>query len=75
MNKTVTLPDFLTEQQIAKAVALYKRHGMEAKSKIQTQLIEPNMAAINEKLGQKNDASYLAYMVVHTLWQSMQRGN
>jgi hypothetical protein len=73
--KALTLPDFLTEDQIAKALALYKRDGIEAKRQIQTLVIEPNMDAINEKIGQENDASYLAYMVVHTLWKSTQRGN
>lgn len=68
--KTMTLPQFLTEAQIVQAVKLYEAHGMEAVAKIQTQVIEPNMAAINTKLGQENDARYLAYAVVHACSQA-----
>lgn len=64
------LPDFLTDAQIAQAVELYKAHGMNAVGKIQKLVIEPNMAAINEKLGQENNARYLAYAVVHACSQA-----
>ena len=67
--KTMTLPQFLTDGQIAKASKLYKAHGMDAVAKIQAQVIEPSMAAINEKLGQENDARYLAYAVVYVFSQ------
>lgn len=64
--KSVTLPDILTEDQIAHAARLYKAHGMEkAVTKIQVEVIEPNMAAINEKLGQANSSRYVAYAVVY----------
>ena len=43
---------------------------MDAVAKIQAQVIEPNMAAINAKLGQENDARYLAYAVVYALSQA-----
>jgi hypothetical protein len=66
----MTLPQFLTDAQIAQAVKLYEAHGMDAVAKIQTQVIEPNMAAINTKLGQENDARYLAYAVVHVCSQA-----
>jgi hypothetical protein len=65
--KTVTLPQFLTEEQIAEAVRLYEAHGTGAVPKILARVIEPNMDAINAKLGQENDARYLAYAVVHVL--------
>jgi hypothetical protein len=67
--KTTTLPQFLTDAQIAKATKLYEAHGMDAVAAIQAQVIEPNMAAINQKLGQENDARYLAYAVVHACSQ------
>lgn len=71
MQKTnhVTLADFLTEDQIGHAVKLYEAHGMDAVGKIRVEVIEPNMAAINAKLGQENDARYLAYAVVHACSQ------
>lgn len=65
--KTTTLPQFLTDAQIAAAAKLYADHGMAARLKIQTQVIEPNLPAINAKLGQDNDARYLAYAVVAAL--------
>lgn len=67
--KTMTLPQFLTDSQIAKAAKLYKAHGIDAVANIQAQVIEPNMVAINSKLGQENDARYLAYAVVYVLSQ------
>ena len=69
--KTMTLPEFLTEAQIADALTLFKNHGgIDAKGAIQKQVIEPNIAAINKKLGQDNDPSYLAYAVVHVFSQA-----
>lgn len=68
--KNVTLPQFLTDAQIDHAVKLYEAHGMEAVGKVQREVIEPNMTAINEKLGQKNDARYLAYAVVYACSQA-----
>ena len=68
--KTMTLPQFLTEAQIRLAVKLYTEHGdSDAVAQIQTHVIEPNMARINEKLGQENDPRYLAYAVVYVLSQ------
>ena len=69
MRQGTTLPQFLTDSQIAQAAKLYKAHGMDAVAKIQAQVIEPNMAAINGKLGQENDARYLAYAVVYVFSQ------
>lgn len=63
----VKLTEFLTDAQIAKAAALYAVHGMGAVSKIQHEVIDPNMAAINARLRQDNDARYLAYAVVYVL--------
>ena len=62
--KTTTLPDFLTDEQIKKVQKLYP----DTKA-IQVQVIEPNMAEINRKLGQENNATYLAYAVVYVLDQ------
>lgn len=68
--KTVTLPQFLTTAQIAEATHLYKIHGpWDAVAPIQARVIEPNLVAINAKLGQENDARYLAYTVVYGLSQ------
>ena len=63
--KSVVLPDILTEAQITLALRLYKAHGVDAVTKIQAEVIEPNMATINAKLRQTNSSRYLAYAVVH----------
>ena len=68
--KTMTLPQFLTEAQIAEAVRLYEEHGSLAVDQICKRVIEPNMEAINAKLGQENDARYLAYAVFYVLTQA-----
>jgi hypothetical protein len=72
--KTMILPDFLTDAQIDAALKLYEVHGMDAAAKICTQVIEPNMAVINAKLGQENNARYLAYAVVYVLSQLIADG-
>lgn len=74
-SKSVTLPDFLTDGQIDEASTLYAAHGhWDSVAQIQVRVIEPNMAAINAKLGQENDARYLAYAVVYAL-SRRQSGN
>jgi hypothetical protein len=74
--KTVTLSQFLTGDQITQAAALYDVHGVRgAVAQIQSRVIEPNLAAINAKLGQENDARYLAYAVVHVLSQLAENPN
>jgi hypothetical protein len=67
----MTLPQFLTEAQIAEAVQLYKTYGTpNAVAQIKTRVIDPNIAVINAKLGQENDPSYLAYAVLYVLTQA-----
>jgi len=69
-TKSIVLTDFLTDDQIEQVVKLYEAHGMDAVGKIRSQVIEPNMAAINAKLGQENSASYLAYAAVYICSQA-----
>ena len=59
--RTVTLDDFLTEQEISQAVDLGTHQA------VLEQIIEPNIERINEALGQENDARYLAYCVEHVM--------
>jgi hypothetical protein len=40
---------------------------MSARQQILSQVIEPNMADINRKLGQENDPRYLTYAVLYVL--------
>lgn len=71
--RSMTLHDFLTDAQIEQAIKLYEAHGMDATAKIREQIIEPNMAAINAKLGQENDARYLAYACVYVFMQAQEQ--
>lgn len=68
--KSVTLPDILADVQISHALRLYKAHGVDAVAKIQAEVVEPNMTAINAKLGQENSSRYLAYAVVHVFFEA-----
>lgn len=63
--RTVTLATFLTDEQINAALALWRRPHMERvfHSDVQREIIEPNLAEINRKLGQENDPSFLAYAI------------
>lgn len=63
--KQVTLLDFLTEEQITKAVEIYKAGGRA--EFICAELIAPNIEEINKKLGQENDPMYLAYCCEYVL--------
>lgn len=68
MTKTFTLPDILTTDEIARAVALYAtaKPGTFAK-RCAAEIIEPVLPRINAKLGQENNAAYLAYGVQYVL--------
>jgi hypothetical protein len=59
--RTVTLGDFLTDDEIAEAARL-RDHA-----KILEQIIAPNLERINAALGQENDARYLAYAIEYAV--------
>jgi hypothetical protein len=59
--RTITLGDFLTDDEIAKAVRLGDH------AKILDQIVAPNMERINAALGQENDARYLAYAIEYAV--------
>lgn len=62
--KSVTINQFLNEDQLKKAINLKKAKD------ICTHIIKPNIKEINERLGQENDPMYLAYMVEYVLLKS-----
>jgi hypothetical protein len=62
-QKTMTLPDFLTPNEINLAVTLKDR------VLVRDEIIKPNMERINTSLGQENDADYLAYAVEYVMNQ------
>lgn len=57
--KEVRIGDFLTEEQAERCCDLYPDH-----KRIHDEVILPNLAEINRKLGQENDARYLSYAIV-----------
>jgi hypothetical protein len=63
--KQATLPDFLTDAQIELCAELYPN-----REAIRDRVILPNMAEINRKLGQENDANYLSYAVMYVIRRS-----
>lgn len=69
----MTLPEILTPHQIRQATALYKTyHGTgQFATKCCMEIITPNIAAINKKLGQENDPMFLAYAVEYVLMSSL----
>lgn len=60
--KTVTIGEFLTGEQIDRCFVLYPN-----RARIRDEVIAPNMAEINRKLGQENDPDYLSYAILHTI--------
>lgn len=61
--KEVTLGDILTEKELKRAMKLRKAKD------ICKEIIEPKLPEINKKLGQENDAMYLAYFVEYAVTQ------
>lgn len=73
MTKSITIYDFLTEAQVKDAMKLYETCKVENRPFADAccdQIIRPNMAEINRKLGQENDPKYLAYAIEHVMNQA-----
>lgn len=60
---TITIDQFLNEEQIKKAIQLKKA------KEICEEIIKPNIETINTLLGQENDPMYLAYATEYILSQ------
>jgi hypothetical protein len=73
-TKSVSIGDFLTEAQIHECTRLYGLKGRFGSGwlhgAIRDDVIAPNMVEIDRKLGQENNADYLAYAVEHVLNQA-----
>lgn len=67
MTRNISLRDFMTDLQIGKAFHIYVEAAdqAEAQRRIRDEIIAPNMAEIDRRLGQENDADYLSYAVVY----------
>lgn len=68
-SKTVKVSDFLTNDQIRRCA------GLRDHVKIRDQIIIPNLEQINRKLGQENNADYLAYMIEFAISAGQNKAN
>lgn len=66
----VKLGRFLTLDQIKKCIRLYPDVD-----RIEGEVIAPNLAEIEQKLGQKADSRYLAYVVHYAIYRLLGGGN
>ena len=74
MTRQVVITDFLTDEQIAKAQELFRSvPDYEFARRCAETIIFPNLITINQKLGQANNAMYLAYAVQYVLTQASKR--
>lgn len=62
MSHMVMLGQFLTATQLRLAQKLFPN-----REAIRDQIILPNLAEINTKLGQENDPDYLSYLVEYAI--------
>jgi hypothetical protein len=60
--KTVTIGDILTAAQLDRCRVLYPD-----RARIRDEVIQPNLATIDRKLGQANDPDYLSYAIVYAI--------
>jgi hypothetical protein len=60
-KKSISVLEVFTEKMIEQAMKCKNA------DEIQKEVIEPNMAMINEKTGQENDSRYWAYAMEFTL--------
>jgi hypothetical protein len=59
----ITLGNFLTDAQMRKVTSIFNADPVHFHSRVLEEVIRPNMAEINRKLGQDNSPEYLAYAV------------
>jgi hypothetical protein len=63
--KKIALGKLFTEQELAKAAALWAKTRMSPlfHSRVRDEVVIPAMPRINKVTGQENDADYMAYML------------
>ena len=68
----IAVGDFLTQDQAKEACRLWALHGSGKAfvDAVTDTIIAPNLDEINRKLGQENNARFLAYAVEHVLTQA-----
>lgn len=73
MVRTFSLGDLLTNAQVFAVIDIIEEEPAEqfdfgrAVKRVEREIIEPALPEINRRLGQENDARYLAYAVVYAI--------
>lgn len=67
--KTAIIAEILTPAQIEEVTRLWGLHGpgITFVNTVTAQVIEPALPEINRKLGQENNARFIAYAIHHAL--------
>lgn len=74
-GRMISVGDFLTQEQAKRAIQIWAKHPSGGKpfiDEIVATIIEPNMTEINRKLGQENNARFLAYAVEYAMIHASQ---
>ena len=73
-NPTTTIARFLTDEEIASAIALFKTAELGTFAKLcEKQIIAPVLPRIEKTLGQRMNPRYVAYMVEYVLGRAGER--
>lgn len=73
MGRKVTISQFLTEEEVQRAMDMHKQTRDSPTTlhrKLVDEIIKPNIRRINADLGQANDPAYLGYMLEYALDRS-----
>lgn len=60
-RRDIRLGDILTDKEILQVQDIWLRDRSQFHARVVAEILEPNLARINKKLGHENDARYLAY--------------
>lgn len=63
MTKSASLSDFLPDEDIRRALEIYRTDRKNFHKRCKDEIIFPQLQLINVKLGQENDADFLAFAV------------
>lgn len=68
MNKTISIGDIFTEQDLTKAAEIMGEADLQdVARRIDEEVVTPILPRIDEKTGQKNHARYWAYALIHVI--------
>ncbi len=72
MMKSASLPDFLTAAQIKQASQIWLNDHSHFHDRVLAEIVTPAMPEINRKLGQENDAGFIAYAIEYIFNQTLE---